>query len=252
MHFLPLLLSNLHLGLDVPINPVGLSAGTPSKMNFVRSRLSSRFLDHYSPNNFYGRGVLDFYSPFWKNLSRYQHVVSSTSIDNDGYKININVQQYKPEEITVKVEDNWVIIKGRHKKQDKFNVGSQQFMLRYLLPRNTDIDHITSSTSSDGIMTITIPLKPTYRKVIQIEQTRQSAVSSNNTRQVGTGQNGMEQVDVRQADAGFAGAEQTGVEQANANSASVGQTDRLGQVNMGQAGVGKADGEKLVAFDRLN
>ncbi|KYN34575.1 Protein lethal(2)essential for life [Trachymyrmex septentrionalis] len=236
MYLLPLLFSNLHLGLGTPTNPIDLFTGTLGR-NLARSRLFSRFRDRYSSSNFHGREVLDFY-PYtsWRNLNRNKHVISTTSIDSGGFKITVNVQQYNPEEITVKVVDNWVIIKGMHEKQNKSNVGSQQFVIRYLLPGNSDIDHITSSTSSDGILTIMVPLK-NYQKVIQIEQSRQSAVSFNNTGQVRSGQIGMEQIDVRQA--GFAGAGQAGVD---ASFAGMGQADRVGQVGIGQADVGKADG----------
>ncbi|KYN18548.1 PREDICTED: alpha-crystallin A chain-like [Trachymyrmex cornetzi] len=227
MYLLPLLFSNLHLGLNILTNPVDFSAGTLGK-HLARSRLFSRFLDRYSPINFHGREVLDFYPyTLWRNLNRNKHVISTTSIDSDGFKITVNVQQYNPEEIIVKVVDNWVIIKGIHEKQNKSNVESQQFVIRYLLPGSTDIDHITSSTSNDGILTITVPLK-TYQKVIQIEQSRQSAVSSNNTRQVRPEQIGTEQIDARQADAGFAGAGQAEVQQVDASSASMGQADRVG------------------------
>ena len=214
MYLLPLLFSNLHLGLDTPTNPIDLSAGILGR-NLARSRLFSRFRNSYSSINFHDREVLDFY-PYtsWRNLNRNKHVISTTSIDSDGFKITVNVQQYNPEEITVKVVDNWMIIKGIHEKQNKSNVGSQQFVIRYLLPGNTDIDHITSSTSSDGILMITVPLK-IYQKVIQIEQSRQSTVSSNNTGQVRPEQIGTEQIDARQAE--FAGAGQAGMDVSSAD-----------------------------------
>ncbi|KAG5305652.1 L2EFL protein, partial [Acromyrmex insinuator] len=237
MYLLPLLFSNLHLGLDTPTNVIDLSAGTLDR-NLARSRLLSRFRDR-SSINFHGREILNF-NPYisWRNLNRNKPVISTTSIDSDGFKITVNVQQYNPEEITVKVVDNWVIIKGIHEKQNKSNVGSQQFVIRYLLPSSTNIEHITSSTSSDGILTITVPLK-TDQKVIQIEQSRQS-VSSNNTGQVRPGQIGTEQIDARQD--GFAGARQAEVD---ASSAGMGQADRVGQVGIGQVSVEKADGKKL-------
>ncbi|KAG5331846.1 L2EFL protein, partial [Acromyrmex charruanus] len=237
MYLLPLLFSNLHLGLDTPTNVIDLSAGTLDR-NLARSRLLSRFRDRYSSINFHGREVFNF-NPYisWRNLNRNKPVISTTSIDSDGFKITVNVQQYNPEEITVKVVDNWVIIKGIHEKQNKSNVGSQQFVIRYLLPSSTDIEHITSSTSSDGILMITVPLK-TDQKVIQIEQSRRS-VSSDNMGQIRPGQIGTEQINARQA--GFAGARQAEVD---VSSAGMGQAD-VGQVGIGQVSVEKADGKKL-------
>jgi len=51
--------------------------------------------------------------------------------------------------------------------------------------------------------------------VIQIEQSRQSTVSSNNTGQVRPEQIGTEQIDARQA--GFAGAGQAGMDASSAD-----------------------------------
>lgn len=175
MYILPLLFSNLHLGTDGPFDSMGPTFG---RTNLVQpEELISRILDRH-PINF-DNGVLDFYHR--PRLNLVNHILSSTSIDDNVFKITINVQQYKPEEITVKVVDRSVVVKGKHEdKQDENNVISRQFVRQYLLPNGADVDQITSTLSSDGCLTIIVPLKPVDEKEIKIEQIGQPAISSNN------------------------------------------------------------------------
>lgn len=176
MYLLPLLFSNLHLGLDAPFDGLNPTVGRTS---FVRPEdLVSRVLDRYYPVSF-DRGVLDFYyRPWLKELK--EHIIGTTTIDDDSFKITLNVQHYKPEEITVKVVDRSVIIKGKHEdKQDENNVVTRQFVRQFLLPDRADVNQVQSTISTDGILVVTVALKPAEEKVIQIEQTGQASVSSN-------------------------------------------------------------------------
>lgn len=172
-----------------------LSTGTLSKTNFA----------------------LDFYKPWMNLLNHNQYVASTTSIDDDGFKITMNVQQFNPEEITVKVVDGWVVVEARHEKHDETNVATQQFVKRYLLPNRVDINQVTSLTSSDGILTITAPLKLVEEKMIQIEvdagqtaagQVGAGQASARHARYVSAGQTaaGAGHASARRTDAGKAGA----------------------------------------------
>lgn len=176
MYLLPLLFSNLHLGLDTLFNGLNPTIG---RTNFVRPEdLVSHVLDRYYPVSF-DQGVLDFYYRLWlKELK--EHITDTTTIDDDSFKITLNVQHYKPEEITVKVVDHSVIIEGKHEdKQDEKNVVTRQFMRQFLLPDRADVNQVQSTISSDGILVVTVALKPAEEKIIQIVQTGQPSVSSN-------------------------------------------------------------------------
>jgi len=178
MYLLPLLLSNLQLGLDTPFHPLDSNLARPSLSQ--SEEVAPRILDPYYPFAS-DQEVLDF---FWRPSildTLHRNVVkSTTSVDNDGFKITINVQQYKPEEVTVRMVGYWVVIEAKHEdKEDKeHGVITRQFVRRYLLPNSAEIDQIKSTISSDGILTITVPLKPEEKKVIQIEQTGQPALPS--------------------------------------------------------------------------
>lgn len=74
--------------------------------------------------------------------------------------MTLDVQQFKPKEITVKTKDNCVIVEGKHEeKQDEHGYISRHFVRRYVLPRNHDAADVVSSLSSDGVLTITAPKK---------------------------------------------------------------------------------------------
>lgn len=80
-------------------------------------------------------------------------------IGKDGFQANIDVQQFKPNEVTVKVVDNMVIVEGKHEERQDNESGyiSRIFTRKYLLPQGIDATNVVSSISSDGILTIKAP-----------------------------------------------------------------------------------------------
>lgn len=89
--------------------------------------------------------------------------------------MTLDVQQFKPKEITVKTKDNFVIVEGKHEEQqDEHGYISRHFVRRYMLPENHEPADVVSSLSSDGVLTITAPkraLPPAEsEKVVPITQ----------------------------------------------------------------------------------
>lgn len=85
----------------------------------------------------------------------------------------LDVQQFSPDEISVKTVDNQVVVEAKHEeKQDEHGYISRHFIRRYVLPPSHDLVNVASTLSSDGVLTITAP-----KKVRSIEQ-RQSALTS--------------------------------------------------------------------------
>lgn len=81
--------------------------------------------------------------------------------DKDKFHVTLDVQQFKPEEVNVKIVDNYIVIEGKHEEQqDDHGVISRHFIRKYLVPDQCDPEKATSSLSSDGILTITAPRKP--------------------------------------------------------------------------------------------
>lgn len=75
-------------------------------------------------------------------------------------QVILDVQQFSPDEITVKTVDNHVTVEAKHEeKQDEHGYVSRHFVRRYVLPPSHDLANITSTLSSDGVLTITAPKK---------------------------------------------------------------------------------------------
>ncbi|XP_046398291.1 heat shock protein 23-like [Ischnura elegans] len=79
-------------------------------------------------------------------------------MDKDGFKIVMDVQHFKPEEITVKQIDDSVVVEGKHEEtEDEHGFVSRHFVRRYTLPQGVDHQALNSTLSSDGVLTITAP-----------------------------------------------------------------------------------------------
>ncbi|CAG9768146.1 unnamed protein product [Ceutorhynchus assimilis] len=116
----------------------------------------------------------------WRSGLANQDTGSTVSYDKDKFQANLDVQQFKPEEITVKITDeNVLTIEGKHEEQqDEHGYISRHFVRRYVLPKNCDMGNITSKLSSDGVLTITAPTiekMETEHKNIPITQTGEPA-----------------------------------------------------------------------------
>ncbi|XP_050075575.1 protein lethal(2)essential for life-like [Anopheles maculipalpis] len=90
---------------------------------------------------------------------------STVNVTNDKFQISLDVQQFSPEEISVKYVDNSVVVEGKHEeKQDEHGYISRHFVRRYMLPKGHNEADIVSSLSSDGILTISCPRKEIEQK----------------------------------------------------------------------------------------
>jgi crystallin alpha B len=91
------------------------------------------------------------------------------------------VQQFKPNELTVKTVNDYVIVEGKHEeRQDEHGFISRQFQRRYELPTDIEPDTVVSQLSSDGVLTISAPKKALPQsgneRVIQITHTQAPAL----------------------------------------------------------------------------
>lgn len=87
-------------------------------------------------------------------------VGESTNLSEDKFQANFDVQHFKPDEISVKIneENGTVTIEGKHEeKQDEQGQISRHFVRKYTLPEDCDFKKLQSKLSSDGILSITAP-----------------------------------------------------------------------------------------------
>ncbi|XP_015609636.1 protein lethal(2)essential for life [Cephus cinctus] len=124
------------------------------------------------------------YRPYDRSLAKRSATsgVSTVQPNKDKFELTLDVQQFAPEEVIVKVVDKNVIVEGKHEeKQDEHGWISRQFVRRYLIPEQCDIDQLQSTLSSDGVLSIIVPRKesePQEKKerIIKIQNTGQPAL----------------------------------------------------------------------------
>src|SRR5690625_2395721 len=76
---------------------------------------------------------------------------------NDKYQIMVDVSHFAPEEISVKMVDQTIVVTGKHEdKADNFGYVSRQFSRKYLLPSDVEPETVSSTLSADGILTIQV------------------------------------------------------------------------------------------------
>lgn len=91
----------------------------------------------------------------WRNPAIGDSGISSIKSDKNGLQINLDVQQFKPEELKVTVADGYIVIDGKHEERsDEHGFVSRQFTRRYKIPDNVDEAALASSLSSDGVLTL--------------------------------------------------------------------------------------------------
>lgn len=99
-----------------------------------------------------------------------------SAVGKDGFQVSMDVQQFKPNELTVKTVDNAIVVEGKHEeREDEHGFISRHFVRRYVLPAGYDPEQVVSTLSSDGVLTIKVP-KPTKseesnERVVPIQHT---------------------------------------------------------------------------------
>lgn len=94
-------------------------------------------------------------------LSNFDGIEQKTHIGKDGFQICLDVQHFLPNEITVKTENQSIVVHAKHEeKQDDHGYITREFTRRYDLPKEFKVDYVTSNLSSDGILAISCPHTP--------------------------------------------------------------------------------------------
>uniref|UniRef100_A0A1L8DU64 Putative alpha crystallin n=1 Tax=Nyssomyia neivai TaxID=330878 RepID=A0A1L8DU64_9DIPT len=78
----------------------------------------------------------------------------------EDYQVGLDVKNYASEEINVKTVDNFIVVEGKQdEKEDELGSISRNFVRRYRIPEEYNIDEASSVLSADGILSIRVPLK---------------------------------------------------------------------------------------------
>nr|CAH7730473.1 unnamed protein product [Callosobruchus chinensis] len=95
----------------------------------------------------------------WQSSASQKEFGSTVTFDNDKFQATLDVQQFKPEEISVRLTgENIITIEGKHEERpDEHGHIYRHFVRRYTVPKNCDIGKVESKLSSDGVLSITAP-----------------------------------------------------------------------------------------------
>ncbi|XP_058517560.1 alpha-crystallin A chain [Ochotona princeps] len=87
-----------------------------------------------------------------------RHYRARVRSDRDKFVIFLDVKHFSPEDLTVKVQEDFVEIHGKHsERQDDHGYISREFHRRYRLPSNVDQSALSCSLSADGMLTFSGP-----------------------------------------------------------------------------------------------
>ncbi|XP_035716625.1 alpha-crystallin A chain [Folsomia candida] len=74
----------------------------------------------------------------------------------DRFSVKLDIHLFRPDDISVKTLDDFVIVEGHHSSQDDDVVRS--FERRIQLPKGALVDDLTSDVGCDGYLIINVPV----------------------------------------------------------------------------------------------
>jgi HSP20 family molecular chaperone IbpA len=74
------------------------------------------------------------------------------------FKVSVDVSHFAPQEISVRVKANELVIEGRHEERsDPHGRVERSFVRKYALPKETRAEAVVSHLSRDGVLTVSAP-----------------------------------------------------------------------------------------------
>lgn len=81
--------------------------------------------------------------------------------------MSFDVRQYDPAEVAVRCEEGSLVVEAKHLEHDGSGAKvAREFQRRIQLPRDVDPVKLTSTLSTDGILTVEAPVPPRYQAVV--------------------------------------------------------------------------------------
>ncbi|XP_076129987.1 crystallin, alpha B, b isoform X1 [Alosa pseudoharengus] len=147
--------------MDVTIQQPWFRRFLPS---FLPSRIfDQHFGEHISesdmlppiPSLYYPRVAV----PRWPSWLESGH--SEMRMEKDRFTVSLDVKHFSPEELSVKINGDFIEIHAKHQERqvDDHGFVSREFQRKYKLPGGVDPARITSSLSTDGVLTVIGPRK---------------------------------------------------------------------------------------------
>ncbi len=86
--------------------------------------------------------------------------LSEVKCDEGTFKVSLDVQQFTPDELDVRVVDGDILVHAKHEqREDEQGFVSREFTRRYKLPDDVDPETVKSSLSQEGVLCVEAPRK---------------------------------------------------------------------------------------------
>ncbi|CAF4861718.1 unnamed protein product [Pieris macdunnoughi] len=110
---------------------------------------------------------MNFFSPIWDLFPNIADFGPKIEVDDKNFKIIVNVDSYKPEDLKVEVKNDFIIIQGTHEvKKDDHDLLARHFLYTYSLPVNSSAQDITAKLYTDSVLEVLVQLNgPSEEKV---------------------------------------------------------------------------------------
>jgi len=164
------------------------------------SSIHQNIMKRLSEENFLLRPILDLNSLLDRE-SRFEDVSKQISQvgSGDKFEVKLDVPDFKPEELEVKISNNMVTIQAKQEMRAENNFSSRQFCKKFSIPQGVKPENISSSLSTKGVLTISAPIDKTVKGGSgqdQLQEQRQTSTTTTTTstqRIIGSGSNNTQQ-----------------------------------------------------------
>uniref|UniRef100_A0A8C9V6W5 SHSP domain-containing protein n=1 Tax=Scleropages formosus TaxID=113540 RepID=A0A8C9V6W5_SCLFO len=113
----------------------------------------------YARSRLFTTSAQAFMQPSLWLLKQMSNELSVVRSERGRWAVSLDVNQFAPEEITIKVKEDCLEITGKHdERQEEHGFVSRCFVRKYKLPANVDVEHMTSYLSGDGVLSVEAPL----------------------------------------------------------------------------------------------
>lgn len=91
-------------------------------------------------------------------IANSERQASRVEYDNQKFSVTLDVSQYRPEDIEVKVKDNKLTVRAEHKEGTaETGYVQREYFRQYTLPEDVDIRQVRSYLSEDGMLSLDAP-----------------------------------------------------------------------------------------------
>uniref|UniRef100_A0A0R3RNX3 SHSP domain-containing protein n=1 Tax=Elaeophora elaphi TaxID=1147741 RepID=A0A0R3RNX3_9BILA len=116
--------------------------------------------------------------PFWECATTTESSLGEIIDDKDNFGIKLDVSQFRPEELSVKMQDGRLLVEGHHEERnDQHGSVKRHFIRKYTIPKTVLQDSLESQLSDQGVLRITAK-----KRAIENSQFKNIPIQFNSTK----------------------------------------------------------------------